>query len=207
MTTTTIPVASVPPPVEREPGIAIIDDRRGTLGMWLTIATEGALFVCLFFSYFYLAKGNWRWTTEAPPKLTLAVINLAILVVSAGVLWWGDRIVTLGRHSTARMVLAITILLGLASLLLDAFDTMQHLQTLKPTSNAYGSIFYTITMFHAAHEVVGVLLLLFALMLPELEPASRPPHRPFHNVALYWYFVVVIWIFVIAFLYAAPNVR
>lgn len=207
MTTTTIPVASVPPPVEREPGVAILDDKRGTFGMWLTIATEGSLFLCLFVAYFYLAKGNWRWTTEAPPKYLLAVINLAVLVVSGGVLAWGDHVVGHGRHTAARLTLAVTIILGLGSLTLDALDTMQHMQTLRPQTNAYGSIFYTITMFHLVHEVVGIWLLFYALVLPELEPARRPPHRAFHNVALYWYFIVVVWIFVIAFLYIAPNIR
>jgi len=207
MTTTIVPTASVPPPVEREPGVALLDDRRGTFAMCLTISTEASLFVCLFFAYFYLAKGNWRWTTEAPPKLTLAVINLAVLLVSGFVMATGDRIVNRGRHATARLLVVVTIILGLGSLALDAFDTMQHIQTVKPTTDAYGSIFYTITMFHAAHQVVGIWLLLYLLILPNLEPAPYPPHRPFHNIKLYWYFVVVVWIFVIAFLYIAPNIR
>jgi len=29
-----------------------IDDSRGTMGMWLFIASETLVFVCLFFSYF-----------------------------------------------------------------------------------------------------------------------------------------------------------
>jgi cytochrome c oxidase subunit 3 len=204
---TTIPNASVPPPVRPEPGLAVLEDRRGTFGMWLTIATEGMLFICLFFAYFYLAKPDWQWGAETPPHMSLAIINAAVLVASGGVIAFGGRLVRLGRYLAARLLLAVTIVLGLGSLTLEALDNLQHVATLTPQMSAYGSIFYTITIIHSAHEVVGIWLLIYILILPRLQPVDRSPHQPFHNVALYWYFVVVVWLWILAFLYVAPNAR
>lgn len=204
---TTVPPASAPPPVERKPGVVILEDRRGTFGMWLTIATEGMLFVCLFFVYFYLAESDWQWSAENPPDMTLAIINAAVLFVSGFVIAFGNRLVDLGRYLAARLLLIATIVLGLGSLVIEAFDTLNHIQTLTPQTSPYGSIFYTITIVHSAHEVVGIWLLFWLLALPELRPADRSPHRPYLNIALYWYFVVVVWLFVLAFLYVAPNAR
>jgi heme/copper-type cytochrome/quinol oxidase subunit 3 len=74
-------------------------------------------------------------------------------------------------------------------------------------TNVYGSIFYTITTFHVAHLILGLSMLVFALILPRLEPVDRPPHRPFHNAALYWHFVDFVWLWIMIFLYFAPNLR
>lgn len=204
---TTVPVATVPPPIEREPGVAVLDDRRGTAAMWLTIATESMLFVCLFFVYFYLAEPDWQWSSAPPPHMTLAIINAAVLVVSSVVIGFGTRLVNVGGFLVARLLLVATIILGLGSLALEALDALDHMATVTPQMSAYGSIFYTITVIHSAHEVVGIWLLLFVLVLPQLRPADRSPFRPYYNVARYWYFVTVVWLFILAFLYVAPNAR
>lgn len=204
---TTVPVATVPPPVRRGPGVAVLEDRRGTLGMWLTIVTEAMLFVCLFFAYFYLARGSWQWSSENPPHMTLAIVNAAVLVVSSGAIAFGTTLVTAGRFLAARLLLVATIVLGLGSLALEALDALDHVATLTPQTSAYGSIFYTITVLHSAHEVIGIWLFLFLLFLPKLRPADRAPFRPYYNIALYWYFITVVWLFILAFLYVAPNAR
>lgn len=199
---------SIAPPVEL--GQAVLkaaDNRRGTGGMILTIATEASLFVILFVAYFYLAEGGWRWLREEPPKLTLAFVMLGLLLTSSLVLHWGEQQLKSRRFGVARVALAGTVLIGLCFVGVQVLEYRNHLRTLTPRTNVYGSIFYTITSFHAAHVIVGLLMLSYVLILPRLEPVDRPPYRPYHNVALYWHFVDVVWIFVVAFLYVAPNLR
>ena len=201
------PANTLPPPTRREPIVPNIDDQRGTAGMMLLIATEGFLFIILFFAYFYLARGGWRWLAEQPPKLTLAIIMLAVLLSSSAVLFWGEKQLKEGKHFRARMALLGTILMGLGFLAIQTFEYADHLKHLTPRTNVYGSIFYTITSFHAAHVIVGLLILGYVLILPGLEPVDRSPHRPFHNASLYWHFVDFVWIWIVAFLYLAPNLR
>lgn len=204
----TIALDRLPPDVASHPPlVTTLDDRRGTAGMWLFILTEAALFILLFFSYFYLAQGGWRWPLEEAPKLRLALPMLVVLWISSGVLHWGEKQVRAQRYSRARAGLAGTIGLGLVFLAMQAFEYMDHLKSLTPRTDVYGSIFYTITSFHAAHLILGLLMLIYALFLPAYEPVDRPPHRPYHNVALYWHFVDFVWFWIIIFLYIGPNTR
>lgn len=184
-----------------------VDDRRGTYGIMLFILTEGFLFVMLFTAYFYLAKGGWRWLDEKPPALHYVIPMLLVLVGSSFVAYWGDEKVKKGEYRAGRIALAITILMGIGFLALSAFDYKEHLRDLTPQTDAYGSIFYTITTFHVAHVCLGLFMLIFVLVFPRLEPRQFPPYRPYHNATLYWHFVDVVWVFVVAFLYIAPNLR
>lgn len=204
----TIALDRLPPDVASHPPlVTTLDDRRGTAAMWLFILTEAALFILLFFSYFYLAEGGWRWPGEEPPKLHLAIPMLVVLWVSSGVLHWGEREIKAQRYARGRAGLAVTIILGLGFLVMQWFEYMEHLKTLAPTTDVYGSIFYTITTFHAAHLIIGLLMLIYVLALPRVEPTDRPPHRPFHNAAMYWHFVDFIWLWIVIFLYIGPNTR
>jgi heme/copper-type cytochrome/quinol oxidase subunit 3 len=182
----------------------IVED-RGTWAMLMFIATEASLFVCLFFAYYYLGRFSPHWPPK-PPEYTLALIMLALLLSSSVVLHAGERAEKRGSKGTARLLVLATIAMGVAFLGIQAVEYKHHLETLQPTSDAYGSIFYAITSFHAAHVVLGLLMLGYVLVLPEIGPGRKPPHRPLHNASLYWHFVDVIWVFIVGLLYLAPQV-
>jgi heme/copper-type cytochrome/quinol oxidase subunit 3 len=188
------------------PPVPYVDDRRGTLGMLLFIATEAMLFIMLFFAYYFLEKGNQRWAVEEPPKLHYSLPMLAVLLTSSAILYWGEQQVKKERYIAARNALLGTISLGFVFLLLTYFEYSEHLLHLTPTSNAYGSIFYTITSLHGLHVCLGLLMLIWVLLVPEWEPMQYSPYRPYHNVAMYWHFVDIVWVFIIAILYVGPNI-
>ena len=185
----------------------VIDDRRGTWAMVMFIMTEASLFLMFFFAYYYIAY-NWRAPyPPEPPKLTLALIMLAVLLTSSIVLHLGERAEKAGRSSAARGYVAVTILMGAGFIALQVLEYRNHLKTLEPTTDAYGSIFYTITSFHGAHVLLGLLMLSYVLVLPQIGPGQKPPHRPLHNVSLYWHFVDLVWLLIVALLYVVPNLR
>jgi heme/copper-type cytochrome/quinol oxidase subunit 3 len=177
---------------------------RGTWAMLMFIATEATLFVCLFFSYYYLGHDKPLWPPE-PPKYKLALVMLAVLVSSSIVLHWGERRHRQGSEGTARAAVAATVALSVIFLGLQVLEYRNHLQDVQPTTSAYGSIFYTITSFHGAHVVLGMLMLIYVLALPEIGPGHKPPHHGLHNASLYWHFVDLVWLFIVVLLYVAPN--
>lgn len=183
-----------------------LEERRGIYAMWGVIATEAALFGSLFAAYFYLGNNKERWQVDHPPKLLIAMILLVILVSSSFVLHWGQRRVEQGRYMAGRVLLAITIFMGLVFLALQGYEYADHWKTLTPFSDSYGSIFYTITSFHAAHVILGLLMLGYVLVLPRYAPARETPFRPYETVALYWHFVDIIWVLVVLILYVIPNI-
>ncbi len=182
-----------------------LDDHRGIYAMWCVIATEFSLFVCLFVSYFYLGSTKDRWPIDEPPKLLLALIMLAVLLSSSFVLEWGSRQVKQERYAAGRVALVVTIVIGLVFLTLQSFEYLSHWKDLTPDSDSYGSIFYTITAFHAAHVIVGLLILLFVAFLPRYGPTHESPYRPYQTASLYWHFVDVVWILVVLILYIIPH--
>ena len=182
-----------------------IDEERGKYGMWLLILTEGCLFVDLFFSYFYVGNRTHRWMEETAPRLHYVLPMLAILIASSFILHiLGERQLKKGNYGMARIGVVITIIFGLAFLVLEGLDFREHWPHTNFMSDSYGSIFNTILGFHAAHVIVGLLMLFYVLFLP-FGHVDKTPYRPLHNAALYWHFVDVVWIFVIVILYAYPN--
>lgn len=186
-------------------GIWPLEVNRGVYAVYAVILTEGTLFVSLFASYYFLGTNKHRWAIDTPPKLTMAFIMLAILVTSSLVVMWGERMVKQGRYGLARAAVLVTVLMGLVFLAVQSFEYRDHWKTLTPRTDSYGSIFYTITTFHAAHVIMGILMLCYLAILPNYGPTKLPPHRPYRVVALYWHFVDVIWLFVVLLLYVIPH--
>jgi heme/copper-type cytochrome/quinol oxidase subunit 3 len=197
---------SSPPPTHHRPPSLPLDESRGRWAMVLTILTEGFLFISLFSSYFFLAIGKQRWKIENPPKLHWVIPMLIILLFSSVVLHWGEKQVKKENFATGRMALVATVVLGLVFLVLSGFDYREHWQTLTPMTDSYGSIFYTLVSFHAAHVIVGLLILGYVFFIPRYAPADRTPYKPYHVASLYWHFVDVVWVFIVFILYITPNV-
>jgi heme/copper-type cytochrome/quinol oxidase subunit 3 len=201
----TVPFTEAPTQAALQP--LEIDQVRGKQGVRLFIATEAALFVMLYFAYFFLSRGDWRWLSQKPPKITYALIMLAVLITSSVVLRIGERMVERGSFVKGRIALVATILLGLGFLALSAFEYKEHLAELTPQMNAYGSIFYTITTFHVAHIILGLLMLTYVLLLPRVGRTDRPPHRAYSDAGSYWHFVDIVWVSIVGILYILPNIR
>jgi len=182
-----------------------VDQRRGIWGMWCVIATEAMLFMCIFGAYYYPGSNKDRWATENPSPLHYPLILLVILLSSSFVLAWGEKQVKLDRFGAAALALWITVALGFIFLGVQGFEYRSHWAELAPYSNSYGSIFYTITSLHAAHVIVGLLMLIYVGLLPRFAKAFRSPHQAYETIALYWHFVDVVWIFIVALLYVMPH--
>ncbi|HMM76637.1 MAG TPA: cbb3-type cytochrome c oxidase subunit I [Gammaproteobacteria bacterium] len=182
------------------------DEKRGTQAMAWLIVTEALLFVSLFFAYFLLADNNAKWPMDAPPALGLALAMLGVLLSSGVCVEVARHFVKRGRSGMARIAIGAAVILGLGFLALQSLEYRDRLKAVLPTSDAYGSIFYTITSIHGLHVAVGLLMLTYVACLPRPGPgADRPPHRPLHAAALYWHFVDAVWIVIVFLLYLLPR--
>ncbi|HVS76053.1 MAG TPA: cytochrome c oxidase subunit 3 [Steroidobacteraceae bacterium] len=182
-----------------------IDQDRGTGAMAWFIASEAMVFLGLFFSYYYLGHGQPRWPIGSAPSLMLPTAMLFVLLLSCIALWTGGWMLRQGREPPARLALLVTVLLGCGFLVLNAFDYNSEAFKQHPTQSSYTSIFYTIEGVHAAHLILGLLFLLYAIVLPKIGPTGKPPHGSYRNAALYWYFVTVVWFVMYAIMYISPH--
>ncbi|HEX5385748.1 MAG TPA: cytochrome c oxidase subunit 3 [Gemmatimonadales bacterium] len=180
---------------------------RHALGWWgmvFLVVNEATFFAYLLFSYFYVASAaRGTWPPSGSPELKIALPNTIILLISSGTMVWAERGITRGDQERLRIGLLITFLLGALFIVLQGIEYGNKMFT--PQSDVYGSLFFTITGFHGAHVVAGLLMNLFVQVRAWAGHFTARRHLAVSNVALYWHFVDVVWLFVFASLYIAPR--
>ena len=184
-----------------------LQDRRAPAwwGVVFLIATEASLFAYLLFSYFYLGSiARGAWPPPGPPELRLALPNTFVLLASSGTMWWAESGIRRGSQGRLRAGLLITTVLGAAFLTVQMIE--YHNSDFGPRTDAYGSLFYTITGFHGAHVAVGLLMLLVVMVRAWLGHFTEGLHLAITNTAWYWHFVDAVWLAVFTSLYLSPRV-
>lgn len=176
-------------------------------GMALVCATEAALFAFLITSYFYLGVRSTAWPPQGieKPKLFLPSMMTAVLLTSSFAVWWGEKGIAKGRHLRLRIGLSLGVFLGIAFLAIQFREYHEKLRHIVPQTHAYASLFFTITSFHGAHVAFGVLLLAFTLGRDYLGHFDETEHGGVKVASLYWHFVDVVWLFIVASLYVSPR--
>lgn len=176
----------------------------GAYGMLLLILTEASLFGYLLFSYFYLASmARGPWPPAGMPELRLALPNTGILLLSSGAMWWAESGIRRGRRGRLLIGLALALALGLVFLGIQLAE-YRH-QPFGPSTDAYSSLFFTITGFHGAHVAAGLLMIAVVALRAGLGHFSASRHLAVTNVAWYWHFVDAVWLVVFTSLYLSPR--
>ena len=181
-------------------------DGRNSTGWWgalCLIATEAALFAYLLFSYAYVASQSGPgWSPEPHPLLALAAPNTAVLLSSSAAVWWGEKGMRSGRPGQHQAGFALGIALGLVFLVVQILEWKSKRFTLA--SGAYGSLYFTITGFHMAHVVVGVIMLGVVLLWSAAGYFTPRRCTPVLVSSAYWHFVDAVWVAVFFTFDVAP---
>jgi heme/copper-type cytochrome/quinol oxidase subunit 3 len=180
----------------------------GWWGMVWLISTEAMLFGALIASYFYLRfKTGVQWPPGdiAKPSLELPLVMSVILLSSSIPVHFAERGITRGNVRTLRIGLGISFVLGASFLGLQSVEYAEKLREFTPTTNAYGSLFFTITGFHGLHVLVGLLFNVWTQVRAWRGAFDEYRHVTVQNFTMYWHFVDVVWVFVLATIYLSPN--
>jgi cytochrome c oxidase subunit 3 len=180
-------------------------ERHG-VGWWgavCLIATEAALFAYLLFTYFYFAvQLPDGWIPRPHPSFALAAPNTVVLLASSVAAAWGERQARRGSRAGTVLGFSIALLLGLVFLVVQGFEWRGKAFSLS--SSVYGSLYFTITGFHMAHVVVGVLALGAVILWSALGLFDARRNVPVLVTTIYWHFVDVVWLCVFTTFYVTP---
>lgn len=181
------------------------DRPPGWWGMLAFITTEAMLFASLLIAYFYIRVRSPAWPLGGirPPELTLASINTAVLLSSSAAMYYGETGLRKGQRGRLKLGLALALVLGAVFLGLQLLE-YSHTE-FTPRTNAYGSLFFTITGFHGIHVLIGLLMNAVVQLWIWLGYLDTPRALAVRNMALYWHFVDAVWIFVFASLYLSVR--
>lgn len=177
------------------------------LGMVLFIISEVCFFAAFFGAYFYAAL----FPTEAtgfqwPPKgimtldpFDLPYLNTLVLLLSGAVLTWSHLDLIEGELSKASTKLLLTVLLGLAFTIVQAYE--YHHASFALKDGIYPSNFFLTTGFHGVHVIIGTVFLAVIWLRMRWGQILPKDHMGFEAAAWYWHFVDAVWLFLFVFVY------
>ncbi|GAB1692894.1 heme-copper oxidase subunit III [Krasilnikovia sp. M28-CT-15] len=180
----------------------------GWWGMIMFVTTEATLFAVAFGSYFYVrfqSGPQWPPPPLEDPKLTKVLIMTALLLPSSLPVMWAERGIRKGQRWRLRAGLAITLVLGLSFLGMQAWEYSEDLKKHTFTTDAYSSLFYGITTFHGFHVTVGLLMVGWLLGASLRGSFGYRRHERVRLTAIYWHFVDVVWAVILICLYLSPR--
>lgn len=177
----------------------------GRWGVWTLIVTEASLFGYLILSYAILGlQSPTRWPADGPPDLLYPIVNTVVLLSSSGFVGASEQMLKHNRRMPSLILLAVAIGLGIVFV-----GVQLHEWAGKPygvQSHTYGSLFFTITGFHMAHVVVGVVSLSLVWLWIALRRVTQARREILTIAALYWHFVDAVWLVIFSLLYGLPHV-
>ena len=183
------------------------------MGIMLFIASEVMFFAALFGAYFNV-KASVRpfppdgtefisWQGHLPFDLGLSVLITIILVVSSFTMQWATMRIRVGDRKGMTFGIGITLLLGLIFLSLQAYEyyILIFNDDFTVASGVYGTLFFTLTGFHMAHVIGGVIGLAVIWVRGLGGQFSREHHSAVEAVHYYWHFVDIVWIVLFVTIY------
>lgn len=163
--------------------------------MLVFVLTEVMLFAGLISAHAIAMAGATEWPPLNQPRLPVVVtlLNTVALLVSGGMLAWAQR--AWRRSSqTVNPPLFGALALGLFFVLMQGREWVALIREgLTLTSSTYGGFFYLIVGAHALHALAAILALAWAW---RRLAVGRLAEAQLATVAVFWYFVVLVWPFI-----------
>jgi cytochrome c oxidase subunit 3/cytochrome o ubiquinol oxidase subunit 3 len=178
--------------------------QTGKAGMIAFLISEAAFFSTLIMVYAYYLS-EIRSCQPRPSELlslTWVIPGTICLLLSSVTVHFAEVALHKGQRERFGLLWGATILLGLTFLGLTALEWAEliggHRFTIS--SNMFGTCFYTLIGFHAAHVTVGVLMLTVVWLLVMTGRLGSDATAPV-LISWYWHFVDIVWVVVFTLVY------
>jgi cytochrome c oxidase subunit 3 len=188
------------------------------LGMWTFIATEILFFGGLFLAYTIYRHFYFQQFGEASrhTDVMFGTINSVILLTSSFTMALAVHAAKENRVKKIAPFLALTILLGLAFLVVKGFEYHKDLHdrllpganfdpSLPPQAQIFFWLYWAMTGLHGIHVMVGIGILVVMFFLARCGKFSGNYYTPIELTGLYWHFVDIIWLFLYPLLYLVQR--
>ena len=191
----------------------------GKAMMWIFLLSDTFIFTCFLTAYMNVRMSTtepWPFPSEVfalhlfgqnIPLILIAIMTF-VLITSSGTMAlavnYGYR---RDKRKTVTLLVA-TAVLGATFVSMQAFEwTKLILEGVRPWENPwgapqFGSAFFMITGFHGCHVTAGVIyLLVTARRVGNGFYDKRGTYETVEVAGLYWHFVDLVWVFILAFFY------
>jgi cytochrome c oxidase subunit 3 len=167
----------------------------GLFGMRIALIPITVLFIATAIVYYARSRNGNNWRSVPVP--TLLWLSTALILVSSWTLEQARAALRAGNIGSYARWLLRTLYIGLGFLASQAL-ALQQLVTrgLFMRHNPHSSMFYVMTVSHAAHLFGGLIALAY-LVMRSRRAAAR---RAVVVTALYWHFLAGLWVCLFLFL-------
>ena len=167
--------------------------------LWVGCASMLMLFAA-FTSAYIVRQAAGNWLEFRLPDIFY--INTGVILLSSAALHGSYLAFKRGKTQAYRVLLVITLILGVAFLALQ-YQGWQALTEIGVglTTNPSGSFVYVISGVHAAHILGGIAALVVAIIHATALPHKVTKARKlrFELTSIYWHFVDFLWIYLLVF--------
>ncbi len=175
------------------------------VGIWLFLASEVMLFGGLFSALVMLRMAAPEWPHGSTIlNVPIATVNTLILITSSVTMVMSWASLMMKSEKKYRLYMGLTILLGLAFLVIKVFEYGEKFgHHLYPSTSTFLAIYFTLTGLHGLHVLGGVIVNTY-FWGPGRKMWQTEPQRFTNRVeiaGLYWHFVDLVWIFLFPTLY------
>ena len=167
------------------------------LGLWLFIFSDAFVFIGLLVARFNLMP-------DARPELdqTLGFIVTGVLLASSFFMNRAEIAAGVGDNKNFLRNILITIVLGVVFLVGVVFvEWPIAAEHISMSEGVAGSVFFTMTGFHAFHVLTGIIFLLIVWNNGRKGLYTAERHFAVEASAVYWHFIDVVWVFFYPALY------
>lgn len=177
-----------------------LDHRK--LVMWIFIASETIFFAALMATYLVYRGHTPHEQGLGLLDLNVASANTFILLASSLTMVTALQAIESGKRTRMIVLLILTALLGALFLGGQAYEYSALLREgISIDTNLFGATFFTLTGFHGAHVLVGVIWITM-LVIRTLRGGVNPDnHLAVELGGLYWHFVDLVWVVLFTIIY------
>jgi cytochrome c oxidase subunit 3 len=169
---------------------------RARLGLALAIFGMSTLFAAFLIAYLLLRRNAAVWPPPGAPIPPRGLWTSTLVLLASSATFAGAvRAAREGSPVLLARALRWTLALGVLFLVVQAILWRTVLLGGRfAFSDAYGTIFYSLTGLHAAHVVGGILFLARVSARARREPRSTRTLLSVQLCSTYWHFMDAVWV-------------
>lgn len=185
-----------------------LDNRK--FGMWAFLASEVLFFGVLIANYLVLSKQDALGTFDGFEigqemlNIPLTAFNTFVLLTSSFTVVLALQYIQRGERAKFRLALLTTLFFGAFFVGVQGFEYYQLIvhEGLN-MSSLFGASFFTLTGFHGAHVVIGLIWLVIILFkaFGAMGGFSKTDNLGIEVFGLYWHFVDIVWLLLFSLVY------
>jgi cytochrome c oxidase subunit 3 len=166
--------------------------------LWVGIGSILMMFAGLTSAYI-VKRNQAGWVTFNLPAAFW--YSTAVILLSSLALFMASAAFRARHMSRYRLLLAVTLCLGIVFLSLQAIGFKQLWnEGITLTGNVSYSFLYIIVLIHAAHVLGGIITLIVMFLKAFNSKIKNYSIVPVELISTYWHFVDVLWIYLLIFL-------